>query len=105
MVTSSVVDPHHLDADPHHYDADPPIRIRLITPMQMQIRILIFLFHADPDPTFHPDADPDPDTDPSFKKSSNLEKCQNKLIFHTFWLDMRMRFRIQLINFDAHPDF
>jgi hypothetical protein len=73
---SSVVDPHHPDADP--------------------------------DPTFHPD--PDPDLDPSFKKKvRTLEKCYNMLIFHTFWLDiyklMRIRFRIQLVNIDADPDF
>jgi hypothetical protein len=30
-----------------------------------------------------------------------------RLIFHTFWLDIYklMRIRIQLINFDADPDF
>ncbi len=57
-----------------------------------------FLFDADPDmdPTFHPDADPDPD--PSFKKKAQtLEKiCKVMLI--------RIRFRIQLINFDAYLD-
>jgi hypothetical protein len=76
------------DADPnltYHPDADPDSD---------------FLFYADPDadldPTFHPDADPDPD--PSFKKKAQtLEKiCKVMLI--------RIRFRIQLINFDAYPD-
>jgi hypothetical protein len=60
---------------------------------------------VDPDPTFHPDADLDPD--PGFKKRIKpLEKCSNRLIFHTFWLDMCkfMRIQIQLINFDADPD-
>jgi hypothetical protein len=57
----------------------------------------------DPIPTFHPDADPDPD--PSFKKRHKyLKKRQIRLIFNTFWLDIckliRIRFRIQLINFD-----
>jgi hypothetical protein len=81
------------DADPdssYHPDADPDSD---------------FLFesyqNADPDPTFHPDADPDPD--PSFKKRLKpLKKCYNRLIFHTFLLDicqlMRIRFWIQLIN-------
>jgi hypothetical protein len=61
---------------------------------------------ADPDPTFHPDADPDPDPDPypSFKK--RLKKGLNRLISHTFWLDIckLMRIRIQLINLDEDPD-
>ncbi len=79
------------------------IQIRLFNLM----RIRIFLIDADPDPTFYPDADPDPD--PSFKKRLKLlKKCQNRLMFYTFWLDicklMRIRFRIQLINFDADPD-
>ncbi len=37
-----------------------------------------------------------------------LKKCLNRLIFHTFWLDIckliRIRFRIQLITFDVDPD-
>ncbi len=86
------MDPHHVDADAdadpdstYHPDADPD---------------QIFLFDADPDadldPTFHPDADPDPD--PSFKKKAQtLEKiCKVILI--------RIRFQIQLRNFDAYPD-
>jgi hypothetical protein len=52
-VTTSVVDPHHVDVDP---DADPYSDL---------------LFDADPDPTFQPDADSDPDPDPSLKKGSN----------------------------------
>jgi hypothetical protein len=56
-----------------------------------------------------PHQDPDPDT--SFKKMLKpLKKCINRLI-PTFWLDIcklmriRMRFRNQLINLDADPDF
>jgi hypothetical protein len=47
---------------------------------------------ADPDPTFHFDAEPDPD--PSFQiKDQNLEKCSNRLIFHTLWLVISFSFR------------
>jgi hypothetical protein len=75
----SVVDPHHLDADP--------------------------------DPTFRHDSNPYPD--PSFKKGSNPGKSAKigaYSLFHTFWLNMcklmriRIRFLIQLMNFDADPD-
>ncbi len=44
-------------------------------------------------------------------KAQTLEKVLNRLIFHTFWLDIcklmriRIRFRNQLINFDADPAF
>jgi hypothetical protein len=60
---------------------------------------------VDADPTFHPDANPDPDTDPSFQiKAQTLEKCSNRLLFHTLWLvisklmQIRIRFLIQLIT-------
>jgi hypothetical protein len=66
-------------------------------------------FDADLNWTFHPAVDPDPD--PSFKKRLKpLKKCENRLIFHTFWRDIcklmliRIRFRIQLF-IDANPDF
>ncbi len=45
------------------------------------------------------------------KRLKPLKKCLNRRIFHTFWLDtcklmrIRIRFRIQLINFYADPDF
>jgi hypothetical protein len=51
--TSSVANPHHLDADPHpnfHFDADPePFLSRSGSD---------FSFDADPDPAFHFDAYP-----------------------------------------------
>jgi hypothetical protein len=51
---------------------------------------------VNPDPTFHFDADPDPK--PSFQiKAQNLEKCANKLIFHTYILAC-------LLQIDADPD-
>ncbi len=55
------------------------------------IRILLCTFHFDADP------------DPSFPiKAQNLEKCKNRLLFHTFWLVicklMRIRIRIQAIT-------
>jgi hypothetical protein len=77
----------------------------------MRIRILIFiccgsryLFDADVDTdldqTFHPDAVPDPD--PSFQiKAQILEKCSNRLIFHTWlaicklmWIQFRLRIQL-----------
>ncbi len=77
MAGHSVMDPHH----PHHIDADP-------------------------DPTFHPDADPDPYL--GLKKERKPSNQSAKIGFYSipFWLDicklMRIRFGIQLINFD--PD-
>ncbi len=64
-----------------HFDADPDPACH---------------FDSDPDPFFHFDADPDTnpachfdsDPDPSFQiktQSQNLEKCSNRLIFHTFF--------------------
>jgi hypothetical protein len=66
--TSSVVDPHHVDADPDptfHPDAGPEADPDFD-----------FLFDAYPypDPTFHPDADLGPDPDPSFKKKDRTVK-------------------------------
>jgi hypothetical protein len=64
------------------------IRIRLFTLMRILIRIQIL----------------------ASKMAQTLEKGLNRLIFHTFWLDIcklmrtRIRFRIQLINYDADPD-
>jgi hypothetical protein len=93
MLICSVVAPHHFDADQYS----------LITLMwiQMQIWILI-LFDADADlDPFHPDADADQDPDPSFRiKAQTLEKCSNRLIFHTYWVVIckLMRIQIQLIT-------
>jgi hypothetical protein len=90
--------------DPHNLDADRDSTIAL-----MRTRILIFyliLF----------DLDADPDRDPTFHFTlmqiriqilaskyslKPLKKCSNRLIFHTFWLVMKLirigvRFRIQL---------
>jgi hypothetical protein len=80
----SVADPHHFNADPDpdlacHFDASPDLACH---------------FDADPDPTFHFAADPDPSVQ---VKGRTLEKCSNRLIFHTFWLVIckLMRIRIQ----------
>jgi hypothetical protein len=64
---------------------------------------------VDPDPNFHPDVDLDPD--PKFRrKAQNLEKCLNRLIFHTFWLVLQIDadpYPDLAYHFDAdpHPDF
>jgi hypothetical protein len=96
------VDPHHVDADPdstYHPDADPDsdfyflmqmrirIRVRLFTLMRIQIQIQIL----------------------ASKRHKTFErKCSNRRVCHTFWLFicklMPIRFRIQLITFDAGPD-
>ncbi len=55
----------------------------------------------------------DPDPDPSFKKGSNPRNSAKigSYSIYIFWLDIcklmriRIRFRNQLINFDADPDF
>jgi hypothetical protein len=81
FVCVTVPNPHHFDADP---DTSPACH-----------------FDADLDPTFHFDADPDP----GFQvKAQHLEKCSNRLIFHTIWpvriqliILMRMRIRIRIL--------
>jgi hypothetical protein len=69
--TTSVADPHHLDADPDS----------------------TFHFDADPDPACHFDADPDPSLQINAQKVT-LNKCSNRLIFYTFWLVICKLFRI-----------
>jgi hypothetical protein len=75
------VDPLHIDADPD-LTYSMRIRTRLFTLMRIRIQIQVS------------------------KKAQTLEKV---LKFHTFWLDIckliriRIRFRIQLIYFDADP--
>jgi hypothetical protein len=73
FLTTSVVDPHHLDADPDstfHPDADPDYDFLFDTDP-----VHTFYPDEDPDPTFHPDADQNPDPDTSFQiKAQTLEK-------------------------------
>jgi hypothetical protein len=96
-----VLDPHNLDADRDSTIA--LMRTRILIFYLMRIRILF-------------DLDADPDRDPTFHFTlmqiriqilaskyslKPLKKCSNRLIFHTFWLVMKLirigvRFRIQL---------
>jgi hypothetical protein len=88
-VPTSVVDPHHVDANP---DADPDLTYHTDADPDSD-----FLSDVDPDPNFQPDADSDPDPDPRFGKSlKHLKKCPNRLIFHTFWLDICNLMRIRI---------
>jgi hypothetical protein len=76
--TSSVADPHHVDADP-----DPACPV-----------------DADPDSRFHFNANPDPDH--SFqRKAQNLEKVQicKMMRIVKSWI----RIRIEIIKLDSDP--
>jgi hypothetical protein len=83
-ISSSVADPHNLDADPDpafHFDADPDPAFPYDADPDPACHV-----GADPDPIFHIDADPDPD--PSFQiKAQNLEKFLDRHIpvLHKSW--------------------